>query len=72
MKAKDTTQTLLAERVQNEKDLFQQNVERVRSLLKKNEALDLEDMILGNLEDFNVVTSLPGSLNGRSQCLKER
>jgi hypothetical protein len=66
MKAKDTTQTLLAERVQNEKDLFQQNVERVRSLLKKNEALDLEDMILGNLEDFNVVTSLPGSLNGRS------
>jgi hypothetical protein len=66
MKAKETTQTLLEERVQSEKDAFQKNIERVRALLKKNKALDLEDMILGNLEDFNVITSLPGSLNGRS------
>jgi hypothetical protein len=66
MKAKETTQTLLEERVQSEKDAFQKNIERVRALLKANKALDLEDMILGNLENFNVVTSLPGSLNGRS------
>jgi hypothetical protein len=66
MKAKETTQTLLEERVQSEKDAFQKNIERVRALLKQNNALDLEDMILGNLEDFNVITSLPGSLNGRS------
>lgn len=61
----DTTQMLLSERVQSEKDQFQKNIESVRALLKTNDALDLEDMILGNLEDFNVVTSLPGSLNGR-------
>lgn len=66
MRAKETTQTLLEERVQNEKDAFQKSIERVRALLKKHKALDLEDMILGNLENFNVTTSLPGSVNGRS------
>lgn len=66
MKAKETTQTLLEERVQNEKELVQKNIESVRALLKKHKALDLEDMVLGNLENFNVTTSLPGSVNGRS------
>jgi hypothetical protein len=66
MKAKDTSETLLAERVQTEKDSFQESIEKVRRVLKKNNALDLEDMILSGLEDHNVITSLPGSLNGRS------
>lgn len=66
MKAKDTSDMLLAERVQAEKDTFQENIERVRRVLKDNNALDLEDMILSGLENHNVITSLPGSLNGRS------
>ena len=66
MKAKDTSDMILAERVQAEKDFFQENIEKVRRVLKKNNALDLEDMILSGLEDHNVITSLPGSLNGRS------
>ena len=66
MKAKDTSDMILAERVQAEKDFFQENIEKVRRVLKKNNALDLEDMILSGLENHNVITSLPGSLNGRS------
>jgi hypothetical protein len=66
MKAKDTSEMILAERVQAEKDFFQESIEKVRRVLKKNNALDLEDMILSGLEDHNVITSLPGSLNGRS------
>jgi hypothetical protein len=66
MKAKDTSQTLLEERVQAEKDAFQESIEKVRRVLKANNALDLEDMILSDLENHNVITSLPGSLNGRS------
>jgi len=66
MKAKETSDMILAERVQAEKDFFQENIEKVRRVLKKNNALDLEDMILSGLEDHNVITSLPGSLNGRS------
>ena len=63
---KDTSEDLLLDRVQQEKDLFAANIEKVRSLLKDRNALDLEDMILSGLEDHNVITSLPGSLNGRS------
>jgi hypothetical protein len=63
---KDTSEDLLLDRVQQEKDLFLENIEKVRSLLKDRNALDLEDMILSGLEDHNVITSLPGSLNGRS------
>jgi len=64
--SKDTSEDLLLDRVQQEKDLFAANIEKVRSLLKDRNALDLEDMILSGLEDHNVITSLPGSLNGRS------
>jgi hypothetical protein len=64
--SKDTSEDLLLDRVQQEKDLFLENIEKVRSLLKDRNALDLEDMILSGLEDHNVITSLPGSLNGRS------
>lgn len=63
---KPTSEDILLDRVQQEKDLFAANVEKVRSLLKERNALDLEEMILSGLEDFNVITSLPGSLNGRS------
>jgi hypothetical protein len=63
---KPTNEDILLDRVQQEKDLFAANVEKVRSLLKERNALDLEEMILSGLEDFNVITSLPGSLNGRS------
>ena len=64
--SKDTIKDLLLDRVQQEKDLFAANIEKVRSLLKDRNALDLEDMILSGLEDHSVITSLPGSLNGRS------
>jgi hypothetical protein len=63
---KDTSTDILLDRVQQEKDLFAEKVEKVRLLLKQENALDLEDMILSGLEDFNVISSLPGSLNGRS------
>jgi len=45
--------------------LFLADVERVRELLKKKKALDLEEMLLGGFENGMLVASLPAPLGGR-------
>jgi hypothetical protein len=64
MKAKDSRVELLESQVQQERELFMTYVERVRSLLKERNALDLEKMLLSGFENGPLISSLPASLNG--------
>lgn len=55
----------LQEMADKDNRLFLADVERVRELLKKKKALDLEDMLLGGFENGMLVASLPAPLSGR-------
>jgi len=57
--------SLLKEMSDKDNRLFLSDVERVRELLQKKKALDLEEMLLGGFQDGMLVASLPAPLGGR-------
>jgi hypothetical protein len=46
--------------------MFIKDINHVRTLLKKHNAMDLEDMLLKDMENHTTRIALPGSINGRS------
>lgn len=62
----DTADLLRDELVEKERLMFLQSIEKVRRLLKKHNAMDLEDMLLKDMETHTTRIALPGSINGRS------
>lgn len=64
---KDNQYTTTHEMAERDNALFMKDVERVRSLLQKLNATDLEDMLLGGFTDGRLVASLPASLNGKGR-----
>jgi len=56
---------LLKDMADKDNRLFLADVERVRELLQKKKALDLEEMLLGGFQDGLLVASLPAHISGR-------
>jgi hypothetical protein len=52
---------------ERDNEVFMKDVESVRSLLQKRNAIDLEGMLLGGFTDGRLVASLPASLNGKGR-----
>ena len=61
------TYTTTSEMAERDNEAFMKDVARVRSLLQKHKATDLEDMLLGGFTDGRLVASLPASLNGKGR-----
>ena len=59
-----TEKLLREERLKQENELFNDNLKKVRLLLKKHNALDLEDMILSGMENVGTYIHINPSLNG--------
>jgi hypothetical protein len=62
----DTADLLRDELVEKERQMFIKDINHVRTLLKKHNAMDLEDMLLKDMENHTTRIALPGSINGRS------
>jgi hypothetical protein len=59
-----TEKALREERIKQENDFFNENLKKVRLLLEKHNALDLEDMILSGMENVGTYIHINPSLNG--------